>query len=369
VNGRADEPQPAEYVTVRHWQRFGFDRLYGHTADGRNVGWVDLDTGEGSIELPGFAAAFERAVEAWTYRHPANARVPHGVRAAPHSDWPGRGDVEESSAEATSSATSGSWLDLADNRAGAAVRAKALEARRDEPVWTLLARVAGLHTEERAWRLGAKGEELVGKGLAKLGPRWHVLHSIPIGDSADIDHLVIGPAGVFSLNAKHHKYATVSVESDVVTVNGHPHPYVEESRHEARHVGRVLSEAIGASIAAHGVVVVVNAGSFTVRRQPEDVIVTDRRRLQPWLLSLSPAFLIRQARRHSSKWLDGRRPGVPEDLSLARCAITKPSAAPSLMDAPGRWLISSQNLYVRTRQVRLRPMRPGATDPGARSLG
>jgi len=308
VNGRADEPQPAEYVTVRHWQRFGFDRLYGHTADGRNVGWVDLDTGEGSIELPGFAAAFERAVEAWTYRHPANARVPHGVRAAPHSDWPGRGDVEESSAEATSSATSGSWLDLADNCAGAAVRAKALEARRDEPVWTLLARVAGVHTEERAWRLGARGEELIGKELAKLGPRWHVLHSIPIGDSADIDHLVIGPAGVFSLNAKHHKYASVSVESDLVTVNGHPHPYVDKSRHAARRVGQVLSEAIGVAIATHGVVVVVNAGNFTVRRQPEDVLVTDRRRLRPWLLTF-PCVLDRartealfQVARRSSTW-------------------------------------------------------------------
>ena len=308
MNRPADVPQPTECVTVRRWQRFGFDRLYGRTADGRNVGWVDLDTGERSIELPGFEAAFERTVEAWRHGHPANARVPHEVRAAPPAGWPARGDVKQNSAEASSSAASGNWLDLADNRAGAAVRAKALEALRDEPVWTLLARVAGVHTEERAWRLGGRGEELIGKKLAKLGPRWHVLHSIPIGDSADIDHLVIGPAGVFSLNAKHHRYATVSVESDVVTVNGHPQPYVEKSRHEARRVGRVLSEAIGVSIAAHGVVVVVNAGNFTIRQQPEDVIVTDSRRLRPWLLTF-PGVLDRasiealfQVARRSSTW-------------------------------------------------------------------
>jgi hypothetical protein len=188
------------------------------------------------------------------------------------------------------------------------VRAKALEVRRDEPVWTLLARVAGVHTEERAWRLGGRGEELIGKELAKLGSRWHVLHSIPISGSADIDHLVIGPAGVFSLNAKHHKYATVSVEGDVVTVNGHPHPYVEKSRQEARRVGRVLSEAIGASIAAHGVVVVVNAGNFTFRQQPEDVLVTDRRRLRRWLLSFpcvhdrAGTEALFQVARRSSTW-------------------------------------------------------------------
>jgi hypothetical protein len=95
VNRPADVPQPTECVTVRRWQRFGFDRLYGHTADGRNVGWVDLDTGERSFELPGFAEAFERAVEAWRHGHPANSRLPHGIRAAPNSGSPARGDVRE----------------------------------------------------------------------------------------------------------------------------------------------------------------------------------------------------------------------------------------------------------------------------------
>ena len=95
MNRPADVPQPTECVTVRRWQRFRFDRLYGHTADGRNVGWVDLDTGERSFDLPGFAEAFERAVEAWRHGHPANSRLPHGIRAAPNSGSPARGDVRE----------------------------------------------------------------------------------------------------------------------------------------------------------------------------------------------------------------------------------------------------------------------------------
>jgi hypothetical protein len=90
------------------------------------------------------------------------------------------------------------WVDLASDRPGAAVRAKAVELRQSEPVWTLLARVAGGHTQERAWCIGARGEEKVGKELAKLGPDWRVLHSIPLGDhSPDVDHLVIGPERPF----------------------------------------------------------------------------------------------------------------------------------------------------------------------------
>jgi len=175
----------------------------------------------------------------------------------------------------------GAWVDLANNRPGAGVRAKAVEMRQSEPVWTLLARMAGVQTEESAWRVGARGEELVGNELAKLGPDWRVLHSIPLGDHGpDVDHLVIGPGGVFTLNAKNHKYATVSVDGEVVTVNGCPKPYVQKSRQEARRVGQILSGALGVHVPTRGVVVIVNAGNFTIDEQPGDVLVTNRARLR-----------------------------------------------------------------------------------------
>jgi hypothetical protein len=60
-----------------------------------------------------------------------------------------------------------------------------VELVQSKPVWTLLARFAGVHTEERAWRVGARGEELVGKELAKLGPDWRVLHSIALSATTD----------------------------------------------------------------------------------------------------------------------------------------------------------------------------------------
>jgi hypothetical protein len=59
--------------------------------------------------------------------------------------------------------------------------------------------VLGVHTDAAAWSKGEKGEELVGKRLEKLGSTWKVIHSIPIGSKGtDIDHVVIGPGGVFT---------------------------------------------------------------------------------------------------------------------------------------------------------------------------
>jgi hypothetical protein len=52
-------------------------------------------------------------------------------------------------------------------------------------------------TDERAWRIGAVGEEAVAKRLEGFGAGWRVLHSVPVGKrGSDIDHLVIGPGGV-----------------------------------------------------------------------------------------------------------------------------------------------------------------------------
>ena len=68
--------------------------------------------------------------------------------------------------------------------------------------------------DARSWYLGALGERRVGKLLEQLGPEWTVLHSVPVGSStSDIDHIVIGPGGVFTINAKNHSGATVSADA------------------------------------------------------------------------------------------------------------------------------------------------------------
>jgi hypothetical protein len=70
-------------------------------------------------------------------------------------------------------------------------------------------RAAPLSPGTKAWDIGAKGERRVAKVLDRCtGVR--VLHDVGVpGSSANIDHIVIGPGGVFVVDAKLYKRARV----------------------------------------------------------------------------------------------------------------------------------------------------------------
>lgn len=54
------------------------------------------------------------------------------------------------------------------------------------------------------WRRGAEGEEHVGQVLEGLSADgWHVLHDVSFG-RGNIDHIAIGPGGVFTVETKSH---------------------------------------------------------------------------------------------------------------------------------------------------------------------
>jgi hypothetical protein len=58
--------------------------------------------------------------------------------------------------------------------------------------------------ESGRWSRGAEGEEVVGRILEGLSPAgWHVLHDVSFG-RGNIDHVVVGPGGVFSVETKSH---------------------------------------------------------------------------------------------------------------------------------------------------------------------
>lgn len=144
-------------LEVVRWRRFGHDRLYVNAPDGTRIGWLDLLTGVSTVELEEKRAEFERAIaDHKPGEHEARVVEPTGPEPVPDVD-PATEPEEP-------------WIDLALNRPGEAVATEAKNAFTDAPVRNLAARVLGVHTDERAWRLGAKGESLVGKQVAKLGP-------------------------------------------------------------------------------------------------------------------------------------------------------------------------------------------------------
>ena len=116
----------------------------------------------------------------------------------------------------------------------------------------------------------------VARRLDRLDVRWQLLHGVPVDDEdGEVDHVVIGPGGVFTINTENHPNAKVWVRGDTFKVNGFNHDCVRGSRQEARHAAELLSEQAGFRVDVRGIVAVVGAHrGVTVSEQPRDSIVT-----------------------------------------------------------------------------------------------
>lgn len=148
-----------------------------------------------------------------------------------------------------------------------------------------------LSEDSVSWYLGAKGEIAVGQILATLPPEWTSFHALPIGKKgADIDHIVIGPGGVFTINTKYHAGKPVWVGGRTVMVSGQKQPYIRNSEYEAGRVTKLLRERMPLLPAAQPVLALVNPKRLTIKTKPEQVKVVADTGLRRWLLK-RPAVL------------------------------------------------------------------------------
>ncbi|WP_404442515.1 NERD domain-containing protein [Microbacterium marinum] len=208
----------------------------------------------------------------------------------------------------------------------AAVKAELLRVQESTKPRSRGARLFGrspLTADSRPWYLGALGELDVARRLAHLGPEWVVLHSVPVGTrGSDIDHVLIGPAGVFTLNAKHHAGGRVWVGSQRLMVNGQKTDYLRNARHEASRAERLLRTALGEEIKVRAVVVIVGASSVTYRNRPAGVSVVTAPQLLRWLRKqktiLEPAEVSRIAETASRDATWSAEPGpIAEESAFA----------------------------------------------------
>jgi hypothetical protein len=177
--------------------------------------------------------------------------------------------------------------DLTNNVAGGAVSERAAELSPGR-FQRIAAKLLGIRTEATSWEVGAAGERRVGDRLDRLRAHgWNVLHSIPLKSGADIDHLIIGPGGVFTINTKHHPGARVTGKGDFVRVNGQLNHYVRNSRHEASAAARRLTSACRMPVGVTGVLSLVGVQSLSVREPPVDVLITPGERLERLFLSVT----------------------------------------------------------------------------------
>lgn len=204
---------------------------------------------------------------AYTPRHAANGRTARAVPAAP---------AESMIPPPAPPSGAASDRDLALNRPGAAARSESAEQRDSAPTPTLLARAFGPKGAERNSRVGADAELEIAEMLQVLDGRWRVLHAVPSGDrGSDIDHLVVGPAGVFTIDIKHHPEAKVWVAGDTFKVNGRNQRYVRNSRQVAARAAKLLSARAQFDVDVRGIITVVGtAHGLMVKEQPADGLVS-----------------------------------------------------------------------------------------------
>ncbi|WP_123080371.1 nuclease-related domain-containing protein [Streptomyces sp. ADI95-16] len=212
-------------LKVASWKRHGHDRLYVNLPDGTAVGWMDRKTGETTVLVGEYRDAVRDAL----------ARFAGPVPGLP---TPAVGDDAPRGLPLLTPEN-----DLAKNRPGEELRQR-LGASGPGLWQRVIAWVLRRRTDEDSWRTGLVGEQRVGRELERLERQgWRVLHAIPLPRQVDIDHLLIGPGGVFTINTKRHPQKRVWVGDDMVKVNGgKAQPYVIKSRAEAGRARKVLGQ-------------------------------------------------------------------------------------------------------------------------------
>jgi hypothetical protein len=261
-------------MRYHRWRKHGRDRLYITADDGMKLGYLDLaDRDTPHIDAPARAAQFHAGIERWRqlgrpddYTDPTLTGIPakkpqrvalrrtHAAAPAPAVTTP-----------TTPPTPAGGWDDLALHQPGAGIAEIAAAHRKAHPVKTRLDRLRVKHTDAQAWAKGAAGEETTGQALQRLasgehGHRWLILHSLTVNAyGGDIDHLLIGTAGVFTINTKHHAAKTVHVGRDTLTVDGYDHyDYIQHANNEAHRAQTVL-EAAGIQVDVWPVISFVGA--------------------------------------------------------------------------------------------------------------
>ena len=296
-------------IRPRTWRNYGHDRTYLADETDARLGWVDNKTGLLTVEVEAHRAALEAWVTTNVEASTPAAEAPPAI-ALTESATPAAVAVPlEPAREPT-------WTDLSTNRPGQAAREQAdahlAEMKDRSRFWTGVARVMDVKNDERAWRVGAKGEETVGARLDKLIEHgWHVLHAVPIGNKdSDIDHLLIGPGGVWTLNTKNHPGKKVWVSPRQVRVGGHVVPYLRNSEFESDRVRRILTEQLGWEPFVKAALVFLTGTivpDVTIKEMPEKVLILDRMDI--------PRIFKRSTRRLTPE-------GIDEIYQLARRSTT-----------------------------------------------
>ncbi len=168
----------------------------------------------------------------------------------------------------------------------------------------------------------ALAELEVGDTLATLGSRWDVLHDVPVGPDG-LDHLVIGPTGVYAVQTVMARGLEVVVTADSVSVGGVAAELASVVRDDARDVQEALGLASSSQLTVRPVLVIVGPRRLTIATPPHEVRVVQ-------------SAILRSALVNAAKTLSGDEVAGLSDV--AELSSTWSVASPVRQDLPQLFL-------------------------------
>ncbi|MGD9485615.1 nuclease-related domain-containing protein [Streptomyces sp. TRM70308] len=243
-------------LRISPWHRHGHERLSVSLPGGERIAWYDRRSGRLTVLVEAYRdQALATLTPYLTGRPHPSAQTPPDPLAAPLPQD-----------------------DLALHRPGETPRRTAGAPRPGRRA--LLRRLAGGRPDAARGHADPRGEHVVGAELERLtGGGWYVLHAVPLPPETAIDHLLVGPGGVFCLHTERHPRATARVGEDLVRVGRHAHPYVRQARREAVHASAALTRHCGFPVPVRPVLVLVGVRRLTVVPTLHDVCVLRDRQL------------------------------------------------------------------------------------------
>jgi hypothetical protein len=158
-----------------------------------------------------------------------------------------------------------------------------------EPLRSRLTRFLGFLAAEPVSDGGAERQRATGWWLGRLPTGWHVFNDVPVGEAGtSLDHLVIGPGGVFTINTKVLD-GKIWLGPHSVLLNRRRTDFLPRASAEAERASELLSAALGRPVVVRAALAIL-ADDWTIRRRPIDVYVDATRGVRDWVLR-QPAVL------------------------------------------------------------------------------
>jgi len=125
--------------------------------------------------------------------------------------------------------------------------------------------------------------------FGRLPEGWHLVSDIPVGESgAQIDYVLVGPPGVFTVNAK-NLTGQVWVGASGIRVDGHATDFLHTAVDEAKRAARLLAAALDRPVDVRPVLAIL-ADGWSVQEQHDDVFIGAPRGVRDWLRRLPPSL-------------------------------------------------------------------------------